>query len=151
MVEVSDFAVIQAEFMARVSSAVYCSMATVDAKLRPRSRIVHPVWDGPVGWIISWPATPKFRQLAQNPQVSLAYIQDSKKPVYVDGRADWVDERAEKTRLWELIKATPPPLGYDPEPHFGTIDNPHFGLLRLIPWRIELYTLRGESIVWRQP
>jgi general stress protein 26 len=149
--DLSDFAEMQTEFMARVSSAIYCSMATVDHKQRPRSRIVHPLWDGPVGWIISWPATAKFRHLAQNPNVSLAYIHDAKKPVYVDGSAAWIEDRAEKTRIWELIKTTPPPLGYDPEPHFGTIDHPHFGLLKLIPWRIELYTLGGESIIWRQP
>jgi len=53
--EVSNFEDIQVEFRNRVGEAIYCSMATIDRKHRPRSRIMHPIWDGPIGWVISWP------------------------------------------------------------------------------------------------
>jgi hypothetical protein len=52
--EVSNFAEIKTEFMDRVAKAVYCNMATIDRRNRPRSRTVHPIWDGPVGWVIPW-------------------------------------------------------------------------------------------------
>lgn len=147
--EVANFAAIQPEFIARVSQAVYCAMATVDHQNRPRLRLMHFVWEGPVGWVISWPASPKAQHLAHNPSVALAYIQNAPQPVYVDGTAKWVDDIAEKQRIWELHKAIPPPLGFDPEPHYGTIENPYYGLIRLTPQRITLANLGGEPVVWR--
>jgi len=39
------FSEIQAEFMTRVSQAVYCIMATVDRQNRPRTRVIHPIWE----------------------------------------------------------------------------------------------------------
>ena len=148
--EVSTFAELQAEFMVRINHAVYCSMATVDRNNRPRSRIMHPIWDGPTGWVITRPQSYKAKHLEHNPYVALAYIQDKEKPVYVDCIAEWVDDPAEKQRVWELHQTIPAPLGFDPQPHYGTIDNPLYGLLRFTPWRIELADLRGESIVWRK-
>lgn len=150
-VEVLRFEDLQQEFMARVSVAVYCAMATVDRKDRPRSRVMHPIWDGSIGWVISWPGSLKAKHLARNPAVSLAYIADHAKPVYVDAVADWIDAVYEKRRIWELYRLTPPPLGFDPLPHYGSIEHRFFGLLRLTPWRIELGNLGGEPIIWRQP
>src|SRR5687767_11872423 len=72
--DASTFAEIQPEFLDRVSKAVYANMATVDLKNRPRSRIVHPIWENDVAWIISLPDTPKSKHLERNPHVSLAYI-----------------------------------------------------------------------------
>src|SRR6266545_571571 len=115
--EVWGFEEMQAEFMARVGQAVYCTMATIDRQNRPRSRVVHPIWDGPIGWVISWPASHKAKHLALNPAVSLAYIPDKAKPVYVDGVAEWIDAVEEKRRIWDLHRTTPAPLGFDPQPH----------------------------------
>jgi general stress protein 26 len=147
--EVASFIEIQEEFFARVQEAVYCNMATIDRKKRPRSRIMHPVWDGPMGWVISWPGSHKAKHLKNNPYVSLAYIQNTKKPVYVDAIADWIDHVDEKQRIWKIYKETPPPLGFDPEPHYGSIYHQYFGLLQLTPWRIELGNLQGEPVIWR--
>ena len=41
--EVTQFEDIQAEFMARAQQAIYCNVATVDRKGRPRSRVLHLV------------------------------------------------------------------------------------------------------------
>ena len=147
--EVSRFTDIQAEFMERIQQAVYCSMATVDLKGHPRSRIMHPVWDGPSGWVISWPESPKAKHLANNPHVSLAYISNSHKPVYIECTAAWVRDIDEKKRIWELYKTIPPPMGFDPTPHYGSIEHKYFGLLQLTPWRIELAELGSESQIWR--
>ena len=147
--EVARFEDIQAEFLARVSQAVYGTLATVDRQNRPRSRVVHPIWEGYIGWLISWPASHKAKHLASNPAVSLAYMPDKAKPVYVDATAAWIDSAEEQQRVWDLHATIPPPLGFDPQPHYGTIDNPYYGLLRLTPWRIELGNLGGEPLIWR--
>lgn len=147
--EVAHFEDIQAEFMDRLQQAVYCNVATVDLKNRPRSRVMHVVWNGPVGWVITWPESHKARHLANNPYVSLAYINNPEKPVYVECTAAWITSTSEKLRIWELYKTIPPPLGFDPEPHYGTIGNPYFGLLQFTPWRIELAGLGEESRIWR--
>lgn len=149
--EIARFEEMQGEFLTRVSHAVYCSMATIDRMNRPRSRIIHPIWEGPVGWLISWPESHKAKHLAHNPAVSLAYIADKEKPVYVDASAEWIDDAGERQRIWNLHRSTPPPLGFDPQPHYGSIDHPYFGLLRFTPWRIELSDLHGASIIWRPP
>jgi general stress protein 26 len=147
--EIQRFEEMQAEFLARVSQVVYCTMATVDRRNRPRSRVIHPIWDGPIGWLISWPESHKAKHLARNPAVSLAYIPDKEKPVYVDGIAEWVDTIEEKQRIWDLHRTTPAPLGFDPGPHYGTIEHRYYGLLKITPWRIELGNLYGEPLIWR--
>lgn len=147
--EVSQFKDIQTEFMDRLQQAVYCNVATVDPKGRPRSRVMHVVWDGPIGWVITDPASYKTRHLANNPFVSLAYISSPYKPVYVDCTAAWINETGEKQRVWELHQTIPPPLGFDPTPHYGSIEHKYYGLLRFTPWRMELATLGAESLIWR--
>ena len=147
--EVQRFEDIQIEFLVRVSQAVYCTMATIDRQNRPRSRVIHPIWEGPIGWLISWPASHKAKHLARNPAVSLAYIPDKAQPVYVDGFAEWVDVVEEQQRIWDLHRTTPAPLGFDPQPHYGTINHQYFGVLKITPWRIELGNLGGDPVIWR--
>lgn len=147
--EVSKFTDIQAVFMERIQEAVYCNMATVDRKGRPRSRIMHPVWEGPIGWVISWPDSHKAKHLAYNPWITLAYIHDKNKPTYIDANAEWIENLNEKKRIWNLHKKISPPLGFDPQTHYENIHNPYFGLLKFTPWRIELGNLDGEPLIWR--
>lgn len=152
---VTSFSEIRDEFFSRVSQVVYCSMATIDLKNRPRLRVVHPVWEGSTGWVISKPDSPKARHLEHNRHVSLAYIcHDVYKPVYIDCTAVWVTDRSEQQRVWDYYKTVPPPLGFDPEPHYGSIQHPLFGLLKLIPWRLEMTNLvvsaeTGETEIQR--
>lgn len=49
--ETANFTDLQEEFMHRVGEAVYCVMATVDRQNRPRTRLLHPIWAGPMGWV----------------------------------------------------------------------------------------------------
>ena len=152
--KVTSFSYIQSEFLARLSQAVYCNMATIDRQDRPRSRVVHPVWEGSTGWLISRPGSPKFKHLERNPHVSLAYTcHDIYQPVYVDCTAAWVQDRQEQQRVWRYYQSLPPPLGFDPEPHYGSIDHPLFGLLKLTPWRVEIASLviseTGDSEIQR--
>jgi hypothetical protein len=142
---VSDFSEIEEEFLQRVRSMVWCSAATVDSRQRPRSRILHPLWEGSTGWICTHRNSPKSSHLAHNPYVSLAYVMDIHKPVYVDCRAQWMVDMAQKQRVWDLFKNTPPPVGYDPAIDFIRPDHETFGLLQLIPWRIALVNFPAPS------
>jgi hypothetical protein len=146
--EVSSFAEIEAPFMERVKKMVWCNVATVDRRDRPRSRIVHPIWEGPVGWVTTRHHMHKAKHLAHNPYVSLAYIADVAKPVYVDCRTEWVDDLEQKRHVWQLCLETPPPVGFDPAPIYERADHTNFALLKLIPWRIEIASFPAESLVW---
>jgi len=153
--EVTHFSEIEAEFIQRVHTMVWCSAATVDAQGRPRSRVLHPIWEGATGWIGTHRNSHKARHLEQNPYISLAYITDINNPVYADCMAEWVDDLEQKARIWELFKAAPEPLGYDPASTFISPDHENFGLLKLTPWRIDLVSFPAESFeagtkVWRR-
>jgi general stress protein 26 len=151
MPDVERFAEIEAEFIDRVHRIVWCNMATVDGQGRPRSRIVHPIWDGSTGWIATNRDSFKNRHLAVNPYVSLAYTADITRPVYVDCVAEWADGIADKRRVWGMFSAASEPLGYDPAPFFVAVDHPNFGVLRLTPWRIAVVTQSPyTSLVWHR-
>jgi general stress protein 26 len=147
---VSSFSEIEKEFIQRVHSIVWCNVATVDGQNRLRSRILHPIWEGSNGWIGTRRRSLKAKHLAHNRYVSLAYVADIARPVYVDCLAEWADDQTDKQRIWDLFSSTPPPLGYDPAPIFHSVDHPDFGLLKLTPWRVELADAinRENKKVW---
>jgi hypothetical protein len=139
--EVASFDEIAEEFNRRVARIVWCTVATVDRLGRPRTRILHPIWEGSTGWIGTSRESHKARHLAKNPYVSLSYWDQQQQQIYADCKAEWVDDPAEKQRIWDLYKSTPPPLGYDPAmipPWAGGPNAGVFGVLKLTPWRIEL-------------
>jgi general stress protein 26 len=148
-----EFSEIENEFMQRVRDKVWCSVATVDRAGRPRSRVLHPVWEGATGWVLTNAGSHKAKHLAANAYLSCAYV-DAERPMYVDCHAAWVDDPAEKRRVWEFVKAqTPEPYGYDPAFIWQSAENERLAVLRLTPWRIEIVTaLAGqlpERKVWR--
>lgn len=155
--ETTALAEIGQAFLDRVHRMVWCNVATVDGQGRPRSRILHPIWEvdaaSATGWLFTRRETPKARHLAGNPYVSLAYVAEIATPVYVDCLAAWEDDPAQKRRIWEMLRVAPAPLGYDPATIFGAPDDPGLGLLRLAPWRIELddvSVIPAIRQVWRQ-
>ena len=153
--DVASFAEIQDEFEKRVARIVWCTAATVDRRGRPRTRILHPIWEGPTGWIATGRHSLKEKHLAVNPHMSLTYWDPQHQQLYIDCRAEWDDDMGQKKRVWELYKSTPPPLGYDP----GMIwkEGPEaedFGVLKLTPWRIEVSSIMDvmagkEPLIWR--
>jgi uncharacterized pyridoxamine 5'-phosphate oxidase family protein len=152
---IENFSDIQADFHKRTSDAVWCSVATVDEQQRPRSRILHPLWEGSTGWILTHRSSYKSKHLALNSFVSLAYIKDVMNPVYVDCKTEWVDDAEVKKRIWDWVKSIPEPLGFDPAHDFISPDHENFGLLKLTPWRIDLVSFPAPSFdegtkVWRQ-
>ena len=151
MAEIFTFAEIEVEFIERAHTMVWCNCATVDAQNRPRSRVLHPIWAGATGWVLTGRNSPKAKHLERNRFVSLAYLADPLKPVYAECEAMWEEDSTTRRRISELFKNTPPPLGYDPALFLWNAENPESGLLRLQPWRIELADLFNPQSVktWR--
>ena len=150
MAIVNSFDDIRDDFLASVAKIVWCNVATVDTLGRPRSRVLHPMWEGSTGWIMTGRHSLKAKHLKENPHLSLAYVAEPFTPIYVEATAEWIEEASEKKRIWDLFNNTPEPYGYDPAPFFGSVDSEGFGVLKLIPWQIELYDLIGDSgRVWK--
>lgn len=154
--DVASFAEIEKEFMDRISRIVWCTMTTIDRKNRPRARVIHPIWEGSTGWIATGRNSFKAKHLEHSPYVSLSYWDPQHQQVYAECRAEWEDDPAEKQRIWEFYGSTPPPLGYDLQMFWkGGVEDPEYGLLKLVPWRIEISAI-GDMIqgkpplVWRQ-
>jgi general stress protein 26 len=142
---VLSYSEIEQEFIARVHTMVWCNMATMDTRDRVRSRIIHPVWEGGTGWATAFADSLKGKHIARNSYVSLAYISDVTQPVYVDCKAHWERDQSEKQRIWTLFSTFEPPLGFDPASIFQSVDDPRFGLLKFIPWRIELFDISNKA------
>jgi hypothetical protein len=147
---VASFADIE-EFRSVV--VVWCTATTIDRKAPPL-RILHPIWEGSTGWIATVPLSqgeaPRGQSLHFAP-----YWTPEHKQLYAECRTEWEDGSITKTRIWELYKSTPPPLGYDPAMIWkeGPAD-PTYGVLKLIPWRIEVSSIMDmmsgkEPQVWR--
>jgi len=145
MPEVPSFAEIENEFIRRVHTMVWCSMATLDTRNRLRSRILHPIWEGATGWASARPHSLKAKHIAHSSYVSLAYIADIARPVYVDCTADWETDGGLKQHVWDLFKNTPPPTGFDLANIFKGVNDPEFGVLKFTPWRIELFDIADAS------
>jgi len=140
-----DFAEIEPEFRERADRLVWTCVASVDANGRPRTRLLHPLWEGRTGWVTTWGHSLKVRQLAANPYLSVAYTADHLKTAYVECRAEYLADPALKRHVWDLALATPPPLGFDPAESFGPLDNPGHGVLKLTPYRIALVQFPAEA------
>ena len=157
---IDDLTGLDPEFSERVQQTIWCTMATVDRRGRPRSRIVHPMWETPlhnhaIAFVLSPRNSFKGKHLAAHPHVSLSYWHPKLGPLYVDCRAEWVDDPHEKTRAWDLFRSTPRMYGYDPATFWsGGPTNPENGVLRLTPWRAEIAARPGDATgpnkVWHE-
>jgi hypothetical protein len=156
MVVESSPTTVAEQFVAIAHRIVWCSLATVDRRGRPRSRIVHPIWerDGDclVGWVITRPTPLKLAHIEHSPYVSCSYWDAAHDVATAECRAEWAVDAG---RAWELFRAADPPLGYDPATIFpGGPEGDGSAVLRLEPWRLraaDVETLAGgkPALVWR--
>jgi general stress protein 26 len=132
-------------FEQRVSSVVWASVSTQDTKGRLRARILHPVWeypdDIPRGWIATGRQSLKAKHLAGNPYVSVSYWTPDREHVIADCRTEWEEDPGEKQRVWALFGSKPEPYGYDLNMFWKAADDPSYGALKLVPWRIETWSI----------
>lgn len=149
-------------FLKMAHEIVWCSSATVDRKNRPRSRILHPVWqwDGTnlVGWIGTGPTPLKRAHLAHSPYISLNYWAANQDTCTAECRAELHYDQDTRTMVWDLLKNAPPPVGYDPAiiPGWDDASSEGFAALRLEPWRLRVFPgsvlmgQGGEVLTWSE-
>jgi hypothetical protein len=146
-------------FMATAERIVYCSLATVDRRGRPRSRLVHAVWervgDGLVGWVGSRPTRLRRAHVESTPFVSCFYWDPAHDVAAAECEVTWIEDDEGCRHAWERLSAPPDPMGYDPAPIWP--DGPTgdgFVALRLDPWRVQAKSAAamaaGEPyLVWK--
>ncbi|HEV3226747.1 MAG TPA: pyridoxamine 5'-phosphate oxidase family protein [Acidimicrobiales bacterium] len=148
-------------FLKMAHHIVWCAAATVDSAGRPRTRILHPIWqwDGAtlVGWIATSPTPTKRAHLEQSPNISLNYWAPNHDTCSAECRAEWVEDDAGCVRVWDLFKNGPEPVGYDPAMIPPWKDGPlssAFMALRVDPWRLRVFPgsvlmgKEGEVLTW---
>lgn len=146
-------------FISMAHEIVWCNVATVDKSGRPRSRILHPIWeiiDGkPVGWIATGATPTKVTHLAQSPFVSCNYWSPQQDTCVAECAVAWVEGAAGKAHVWDMLANGPAPVGYDPAtiPGWENSASPGFSALRIDPWRIRVMPaaamLTGEgTLIW---
>lgn len=141
---VTDFAAVADEVERRITTTVWCTMATTDGTGRPRTRIVHPVWEiddhGAVGWLGTRTGTPKLGHLERTPWVSLLYWDPRHEQVTVDARAQVQTDDGTRRRVWDLMSSFAEPYGFDPAPMWPDgATGAGFTVVRLDPVRICLF------------
>jgi len=132
-------------FVEMAHSIVWASAATVDANGRPRSRVLHPIWewDGTdlFGWIATVPSPVKRAHLAVHPQMSLNYWAPTHDTCSAECLVEWYLDDDTCTAVWDRFENAPAPVGYDPRIIPQWIDGPtsgDFAALRLTPYRLRI-------------
>ena len=140
----SELAAVAPEFVAMAHRIVWCSAATVGTDGRPRSRVLHPIWewDGEElhGWIATSPRSPKAAELAAVPAVSLNYWAPNQDTCTADCTALFESDPAAVAAGWRRFAEGADPVGYDPSiiPGWDDPGSPTFGVLRLAPYRLRV-------------
>ena len=131
-------------FVEMAHRIVWCTVATVGADGTPSTRILHPVWewDGSAltGWIATSPRSPKAKDLAEHPTVSLTYWDPTHDTCTAVCRTAWESSPEERQVGWDRFVNAPAPVGYVPSiiPQWPTPEAPEFGILRLEPTVLRL-------------
>ena len=134
----------------------------MDRHDRPRSRILHPIWewDGEslVGWIATGATPVKAAHLERSPFVSVNYWSPDHDTCTAECRATWQLDPESRRQVWERFASGPEPVGYDPSivPAWDSPDSEAFGALRLDPWQLRVFpgtmllTGTGEVLSWHE-
>lgn len=139
----TELASIAPAFVAMAHRIVWCTVATVDASGRPRTRVLHPIWewtDGAlVGWIATSPSSPKAAHLQHQPAISLTYWDATQDTCSADCATAWETGDAVQ-QGWDRFANGPAPVGYDPSiiPGWTSAEAEAFGVLRLMPTRLRV-------------
>lgn len=159
----TDLATIAPAFVEMAHRIVWCTVATVGVDGRPRTRILHPIWewDGSAltGWIATSPLSPKAGDLAHQPAVSLTYWATSHDTCTADCDTAWETTDEARQAGWDRFAHGPAPVGYDPSiiPPWTSPSAPAFGILRLEPTWLRvmpgsvLLAGEGATLTWRAP
>lgn len=149
-------------FIAMAHQIVWGTVATVDSKGRPRSRILHPIWhwDGEklTGWIATSPTSIKRAHLQANPYMSVNYWTTSHDTCVADCRAALLFDDETRTMVWNLFLNGPAPVGYNPAivPAWTSPTADAFAVIRLEPWHLRVFPgtvllgKGGQVLKWQE-
>ncbi len=149
-------------FVEMAHQIVWAAAATVDTKGRPRSRVLHPIWewDGTrlTGWIATSPESLKAKHMDGTPFVSLNYWTQNQDTCLAECKVSWETSDEARHATWDRFVNGPAPVGYDPSmiPGWESADSPGFGSLRLDPWRLNVFPgtvlmgQGGEVLTWQE-
>lgn len=141
---------------------VWSSAATVDARGRPRTRILHPIWqwDGEqlIGWVATKPTPMKIAHLAASPYISLSYWAPTHDTCVADCRASWGPDDETRIMVWNLFANAPLPVGYNPTivPEWVSPTTDAFAVIRFEPWYVRampgsvILGQGGRELVWHE-
>lgn len=146
------------DFVAMAHSIVWASVATVDDHGRPRTRILHPIWEWDgidlFGWIATVPTPIKRAHLAAHPEVSVSYWTPTHDTCSAECLVEWYTDDVTRAAVWEKFATGPEPVGYDPAIIPMWKDGPTsdaFAVLRLAPYRLRVMPgtvmTKGEGTV----
>lgn len=126
------------DFVALAHRVVWCTLATVDVHGRPRSRLVHPVWelrdDGLLGRVATRATPTKRAHLAASPFASCSYWDPAHDVAVAECAAEW---DGDPEASWPYFAEPDPPLGFDPATMFpGGLTDPQAAVILLRPWRL---------------
>jgi hypothetical protein len=142
MAELKDVAPAFVEMAHRI---VWCSAATVDSQGRPRSRVLHPIWefDGTslVGWIATSPTPLKRAHLKHSAFISCNYWAPDHDTCTAECAVEWRLDNDTRVMVWDKFKDAPPPIGFDPVviPRWPSPTDDQFAVLRLDPWHLRVF------------
>ncbi|MFN3220278.1 MAG: pyridoxamine 5'-phosphate oxidase family protein [Acidimicrobiales bacterium] len=157
----SSLAATAPAFVAMAHRIVWCTVATLDGHGRPRTRVLHPIWewDGErlTGWVATGSTPVKTAGIAESPNVSLTYWDPTQDTCTAECEVAWITDDDERTELWQRFVDAPAPVGYDPAiiPGWDTPTSPGFAGWRLDPYRLRVFPgtllLQGEGdlLTWR--
>ena len=157
----SELAKTAPAFVEMAHQIVWASVATVDKNGRPRSRVLHPIWqwDGQqlVGWIATGPTAVKRAHLAHSPHMSINYWTATQDTCVAECKASWAFDDETRTMFWNLFLNAPEPVGYDPKiiPAWTSPTVDAFAAVRLEPWRLRVMPgtvmagQGGELLTWQ--
>jgi len=141
----TDLAVAAPAFVEMAHRIVWASVATVGPDDRPRTRILHPIWewDGTdlVGWVATEPTSLKRSHLEAHPFASVNYWAPSHDTCLAECDAELLVDLPTREATWRRFAEGPAPVGYDPSiiPQWTSPDVDAFAVLRLDPWRLRVF------------
>lgn len=156
----TELSTIAPAFVAMAHRIVWATTATVANDGRPRTRILHPIWewddDKLTGWIATSPQSPKAKDIAHESRISLTYWDPSQDTCSADCEATWETGATDRQAGWDRFANGPEPVGYDPSiiPQWADSTNEAFGVLRLEPSWLRvmpgsvLLTGSGDVLTW---
>jgi hypothetical protein len=150
-------------FIEMAHRVVWATVASVDRRGRPRSRVMHPIWtwqdDRLTGWIATRPTPLRQSHLAAHPYLSVSYWSPNHDTCTAECEAELLTDHETRARAWDIFASGPEPVGYDPRivPGWETPDAPAFAVIRLTPWRLRVFpgtVLLGQGgavLTWSTP